>query len=105
VDGLLERLARAVALAALVALAATACAAVDPPCATQTITVAQKDDRSRVEMRRGTRTTATGTIEETQTPVPVAEYYVRAADDGKWYRVGEREFRAVALQQRMEVCR
>jgi hypothetical protein len=105
VDGVLERLARTIALVAVVVVGAAGCATFDRPCDKIGITVAQKEERTRVDTRRGTRVTATGSIEETQEPVRVVEYFVRAAEDDTWHRITEREFEAIAPKQRLEVCR
>lgn len=106
-DGVLERLARAVGagLTVVMALAASGCAPVDAPCTKIPITVAKKDVQSRVEVRRGApRRSATGSMEETQETVRVIEYRV-AAEDGTWYRVTEAEYEAIAPRQRVDVCK
>lgn len=74
-------------------------------CDRTSIVVAQKDERTRVEERRGApRVTATGTVEETREMVPVREHWLRDAA-GTSYRVTDTEFRAATVGQSMEVCR
>ena len=104
-DGVLERLAREVALGVGVALVAAACATGPiKACEKQTIVVAQKEARTRVDVRRTTRTTATGGIEEVSEPVSLREYWART-DSGRWHQITEAEFEAVVPGQRIEVCR
>jgi hypothetical protein len=105
VDRVLERLAREVALAVVLALVAGGCAGLGSSCEPVKIVVADKEARNRVDMRPGTpRTTATGAVEEPLVTVVTREYWVKA-QDGKWYRVGEGTFQAAAPNQPLEVCR
>ena len=69
------------------------------------VTVAQKEERSRLEMvSRAVWTSATGHVEELRVPEVVREYWVRA-QDGTWYRVSEDRFRAVEVGSSVELCR
>ena len=87
------------ALASLVA----GCSAVT--CQPVPVTVAQKEERSRMEMMsRGLGTSATGRVEELRVPEVVREYWVRAPD-GTWYRVSADQFRAVEVGGSLELCR
>ena len=86
-------------------LLAGGCAILNPPCEKVEIVVAQKEERSRIEMRRGPgRVTATGSVEETTEPARVNEYYVRSSE-GAWHRISEAQFKGVTPQQKLEVCR
>jgi len=69
------------------------------------VIVAQKDERSRLEMvSHGTFTSETGYLKETRLPEVVREYWVRALD-GTWYRVSVDQFRAVEVGGSVELCR
>ncbi len=99
-------MARALAPVVAVAVALAGCGTMAPrACEKTSIVVAQKDERTRVEERRGPpRVTATGTVEETKEIVPVREYWLRD-QAGTWHRVSEAEFRTAAVGQSMDVCR
>jgi hypothetical protein len=102
VDRVLERVARA--LAGVVLLAPAGCATL-APCPKTAVVVAQKEERTRMEERRGApRVTATGTIEDRVELVPVREYWVRDRGGG-WHRVSDREYAAAAPGQSIDVCR
>ena len=69
------------------------------------VIVAQKEERSRLEMvSRGVGTSATGRVEEVRVPEVVREYWVRA-QDGTWYRVSPDRFRAVDVGSSVDLCR
>jgi hypothetical protein len=86
-------------LAALIA----ACSSL--ACHPAPVTVAQKEERSHLEMvSRGLGTSATGRVEELRVPEVVREHWVRA-QDGTWYRVSADQFRAVEVGGSVEICR
>lgn len=69
------------------------------------VTVAQKDERSRLDMvSHGTFSSETGQLREVRVPEVVREYWVRA-QDGTWYRVSAERFRAVEVGGTVELCR
>ena len=69
------------------------------------VTVAQKDERSRLDMvSHGTFSSETGQLKEVRVPEVVREYWVRA-QDGTWYRVSAEQFRAVEVGGSVELCR
>lgn len=69
------------------------------------VTVAQKEERARLDMvSHGTWTSETGRLEEVRVPEVVREYRVRA-QDGTWYRVSAERFRAVEVGGSVELCR
>lgn len=68
------------------------------------VTVAQKDDRPRLEMVPRGFTSETGRLQEIRVPEVVHEYWVRAPD-GTWYRVSADQFRAVEVGGTIELCR
>jgi len=69
------------------------------------VTVAQKEERSRLDMvSRGTWTSETGRLEAVRVPEVVRDYWVRA-QDGTWYRVSAERFRAVEVGSTVELCR
>jgi len=69
------------------------------------VTVAQKDERSRLEMvPKGVFTSETGHLKEARVPEVVREYWVRAPE-GTWYRVSADQFRAVEVGGSVELCR
>jgi hypothetical protein len=69
------------------------------------VTVAQKEERSRLEMvSHGAFTSETGYLKEARVPEVVREYWVRA-QDGTWHRVSVDQFRAVEVGGSVELCR
>jgi hypothetical protein len=69
------------------------------------VTVAQKEERARLDMvSHGTFTSETGQLKEVRVPEVVREYWVRA-QDGTWYRVSAERFRAVEVGGSVELCR
>jgi hypothetical protein len=69
------------------------------------VTVAQKEERSRLDMvSHGTFTSETGHLKEARVPEVVREYWVRA-QDGAWYRVSADQFRAVEVGGSVDLCR
>jgi hypothetical protein len=94
-----SRLALALALSAALA----GCAAVT--CAPTAVVVAAKDERQQMRSEpRGLRTDELGRVKEQRREVIVSEYWVRDRE-GRWYRVGEAEWRAVEPGQPIQVCR
>jgi len=91
----------AVAGVCLVLLAA-ACASF--VCRPLSVTVAEKEERARLDMvPRGVETTATGRLEPLRAPEIVRDYWVRAGD-GTWYRVSLDKFRAAEVGRPLELC-
>jgi hypothetical protein len=69
------------------------------------VTVAQKEERARLDMvSHGTFTSETGHLKEVRVPEVVRDYWVRAPD-GTWYRVSADQFRAVEVGGTVELCR
>jgi len=69
------------------------------------VTVAQKEERARLDMvSHGAFTSETGHLKEARVPEVVREYWVRA-QDGTWYRVSADQFRAVEVGGSVELCR
>ena len=96
----MERFARGLALAAL-GLAGCATLACEPA----TITVAAKEQRTRLEREfRGVTTDQLGRVAERWQDVPVREYWVKDPD-GRWYRVSEAAWRTATVGESLEVCR
>lgn len=74
-------------------------------CRPLTVTVADKEERARLDMvPRGVWTTETGRLEELRSPEIVRDYWVRA-EDGTWYRVSLDKFRAAEVGGPVEICR
>jgi hypothetical protein len=77
-----------------VALAAAVGGCASLACAPVTIVVAAKDERPRLLSEpRGPRTDERGRLKEQRREVIVPEYWVQDRE-GRWYRVGEAEWRA-----------
>lgn len=93
--------ARGVAGGVLVTLVA-ACGSMTT-CQPVPVTVAQKDDRTRVEMVSRGFTSQTGGLQEVRAPEIVHEYWVQSPE-GKWYRVSADQFRAVEVGGTVELC-
>lgn len=73
-------------------------------CHPVTVVVADKEERSRLEMMpRGFRTGATGQLEELREPVTVREYWVRS-EQGAWLRVSADQYRLAEKGQPSTVC-
>jgi hypothetical protein len=69
------------------------------------VTVAHKEERSRLDMvSHGTFTSQTGYLKEVRVPEVVREYWVRAPD-GTSYRVSADQFRAVEVGGSVDLCR
>lgn len=85
---------------------ATLVAACSPlACHPAPVTVAQKEERARMEMvSKGGFTSETGHLKEVRVPEVVREYWVRA-QDAAWYRVSEDQYRAVEVGGTVELCR
>ena len=78
------------------------CAALS--CDSVSIVVADKEERSRLDMApRGFSTTATGGLEEVREPVIVREYWIRA-EQGTWLRVSPQQYRLAEKGQRIAIC-
>ena len=74
-------------------------------CEPLAIVVVKKEEYGRLDTTaRGLRTTATGRLEEMETPTPVREYWVRS-DDGSRYRVSADQYRAAEINHPAQVCR
>jgi hypothetical protein len=74
-------------------------------CQPAPVTVAQKEERSHMEMvSKGLGTSPTGRVEELRVPEVVREYWVRAPD-GTWHRVSADQYRGVEVGGSVEVCR
>jgi hypothetical protein len=87
------------------ALIATVDGCAGVACAPTTVVVADKDARPQLRSEpRGLRTDELGRVKEQRREVIVSEYWVRDRE-GRWYRVGEAEWRAVEPGQPMQVCR
>lgn len=87
----------------LLATLVAACGALT--CHPMPVTVAQKEERSRLDMvPTGTYTSQTGRLEEVRVPQVVREYWVRA-QDGTWYRASLEQFRGVEVGGTVEICR
>jgi len=73
-------------------------------CRPTSVTVAAKDERSRLEARPGLpRTTANQGMAEEVVPTLVREFWVQS-DGGQWYRISEQQYRTVDVGQTIEVC-
>ena len=91
----------AVAGVCLVLLAAACTSFV---CRPLRVTVAEKEERARLDtVSRGVETTATGRLEVLRAPEIVRDYWVRAGD-GTWYRVSLDKFRAAEVGRPLELC-
>ena len=91
------------AAGALLVLLAAACAAFT--CRPLSLTVAEKEERSRLDMvPRGMQTTGSGRLEVLRTPEIVRDYWVRA-EDGTWYPVPLDKFQAAEVGRPLELCR
>jgi len=94
---------RLIALPVALAAALGGCASL--ACAPVTIVVADKDERPRLQSEpRGLRTDELGRLKEQRREVIVPEYWVRDRE-GRWYRVGEAEWRAAEPGHPMTLCR
>jgi hypothetical protein len=88
-----------------VALAAALGGCASLTCAPVTIVVAARDERPRLLSEpRGLRTDELGRLKEQRREVIVPEYWVQDRE-GRWYRVGEAEWRAAEPGQPMALCR
>ena len=68
------------------------------------VTVAQKEERARLEMvSHGGFTSETGYLKEARVPETVRTYWVRG-QDGTWYRVSAEQFQAVEVGGTVELC-
>ena len=86
----------------LLAILVAACGVLT--CHLTPVTVAKKEERSRLEMvSHGTYTSETGYLKEVRSPEIVREYWVRT-QDGTWYRVSADQFRAVEVGGSVETC-
>jgi hypothetical protein len=84
-------------------LLAAACASFT--CRPLSVTVAQKEERARLDMvPRGVETTATGRLDVLRAPEIVRDYWVRT-EDGTWYRVSLDKFRAAEVGRPLDICR
>lgn len=84
-------------------LLAAACASF--ACRPLSVTVAEKEERARLDMvPRGVQTTEAGRLDVLRTPEIVRDYWVRA-EDGTWYPVSFDRFRAAEIGRPLELCR
>ncbi len=84
-------------------LLASACASF--ACRPLSVTVAEKEERARLDMvPRGVQTTEAGRLDVLRTPEIVRDYWVRA-EDGTWYPVSFDRFRAAEIGRPLELCR
>jgi hypothetical protein len=79
----------------------TGCAGL--PCRPTSITVAKKEERSRLDTVPGGYTSETGRLEERRRPEIVREYWVQDAT-GAWYRVSLEQYRAAEVDRPLELC-
>ena len=87
----------------LLAALLTACGTVT--CQPLPVTVAQKEERSRLEMvPTGGFSSSTGRLEEVRVPKAVRDYWVRG-QDGTWYPISLERYRAVEVGDTVELCR
>jgi len=89
-------------LTALSLLALSGCAGL--ACRPTSITVATKEERSRLETVPRGYTSETGRLEEIRRPEIVRDYWVRDVD-GTWYRVSLDQYREAEAGRPLEVCR
>ena len=88
-----------------VALTVTLAGCASVACALVTIVVADKDERPRLQSEpRGLRTDELGRLKEQRREVIVPEYWVQDRE-GRWYRVGEADWRTAEPGQSMALCR
>ena len=74
-------------------------------CAPTSITVAEREQRSRLrEIVRGVRTDAVGRVYEDRRMEFVPEYWVRSTE-GQWYDVGRDAYRVAIPGRLIDVCR
>ena len=74
-------------------------------CQTVPVTVAQKEERSRMDLvSKGLGTSPTGRVEELRVPEVVHEYWVRDPD-GTWYRVTPGQYSGVEVGGSVDLCR
>jgi hypothetical protein len=75
-------------------------------CQPAPVIVAEKEERSRLEMvPTGGFTSSTGRLEEVRAPKAVRNYWVRAKDDGTWYPISPERYRTVEVGDTVELCR
>jgi hypothetical protein len=74
-------------------------------CRPETVVVAKKEERARLETGPGPiRTTETGRVAEEVRPTFVREYWVQS-DQGTWYRVPLDQYRSIEVGQPTQICR
>jgi hypothetical protein len=73
-------------------------------CRPASITVAQKEERARLEATPRGFTSETGRLEELRRPEIVREYWVLDAG-GTWHRVSLEQYRAAEVGQALDLCR
>lgn len=83
-------------------LALSGCASLS--CQPHSITVAQKEERGRLETAPGGFTSETGRLQEVRRPEIVREYWVQDTKD-TWHRVSVEQYRAAEAGQPLELCR
>lgn len=93
--------ARVAAGALALAFVLTGCAGLQ--CRPTSITVAKKEERSRLGTVPGGFTSETGRLEERRRPEIVREYWVQDTT-GAWYRVSLEQYRAAEVDRPLELC-
>ena len=69
------------------------------------VTVAQKEERARLEMvPTGGFSSQTGGLSEVKTPKAVRDFWVKG-QDGTWYPISAERYQAVAVGDTVELCR
>ena len=89
-------------IVSVLVLALSGCAGLS--CQPASITVAKKEERTRLETVPHGYTTETGRLEELRRPEIVRDYWVQDAD-GTWHRVALEQYRAIEVGQVLEICR
>ena len=88
--------------AGAIGLALAGCAGLS--CKQPSITVAQKEERGRLETAPGGFTSETGRLQEARRPEIVRDYWVQDTTD-TWHRVSVEQYRAAEAGQPLELCR
>ena len=93
---------RASIAGALLASLLAGCATV--PCKPETVVVARKEERVRLDTTPGgVRETETGRVVEVERMAKVREFWVQS-ETGSWYRVSAEQLRGAEIGRPMEVC-
>lgn len=89
------------ALVWVLLLAFSGCAGLQ--CQPTSITVAEKQERARLETAPQGYRSETGRLEELRRPEIVRDYWVRD-DEGRWHRVSPERYREAAVGRPMRIC-